>query len=852
MTPLTPLPIDDCLPQLLAELDEHPAVLLRAPTGAGKTTRLPGAVLDHLPVGAGVVMLEPRRIAARASARRIAQERGVALGTEVGYRVRFDNKTSKATRLCVETEGVFLRRLQRDPFLEGISCVVFDEFHERSLQADLALALTRRVQQDVRPDLRIVVMSATLESEGLQRFLGDAPLIESLGRLHPVEERYLPASERSRRGGPTPEVVCRAVLRALEESPGDVLVFLPGVGEIKRTRSALEGHRALRELRLMELYGDLDARSQDEVLRSDDQRRKVVLATNIAETSLTIPGVTAVVDAGLARRLVYDTALGLDRLELAPISRASAKQRAGRAGRTAPGICYKLWTAGDERARLEEDLPEVRRIDVSGAALELACFGERELESFAWFEPPPAAALARARGLLEGLGAIEPRDDASWRVTARGRRLNELPLAPRLGCLLLEGARAGVTREAATCAALLAERSPFKRHERHAAPRVSPHDSDWLDALYALESFERSGETRSACGELMPGAAKGVLRARDQLARLVRDECELQDLAARDTATLRALFSAFPDRLARRREPGSERALMVGGRGLRLARECGVREAELFVCVDLEAGAKESLVRRASVVEPEWLDVRTIRTERHLTFDGKTERVLASEERCYHDLVLEARSLPTPRDAETSRVLLSAASSDLPRALDLNARAVAQWLARLACLREWRPELELPASNEALLRAALEELCQGRTSFEELRKAQLLEALRHQLGWQLCRTLDTEAPERLPVPSGSQITLTYEAGRAPVLAARIQELFGLAETPRIASGRVPVLLHLLAPNMRPEQVTDDLCSFWNGTYGKIRKELRRRYPRHAWPEDPWTAQAIRGPRRRGQ
>ncbi len=845
---LPQLPIDDVLPQLLAAVQATGSALLRAPTGAGKTTRVPSALLDQLPADRKVVMLEPRRIAARAAARRIASERGVELGAEVGYRVRFDDRTSRHTRLVVETEGMFLRRLQADPFLEDIGAVVLDEFHERSLQADLSLALTRHVQREARDDLRLVVMSATLETSALQAFLPEAALVESEGRLFPVEEHYLTSADRPRREEPLTRPMVRAIRRALDEREGDVLVFLPGVGEIRQLGAALASDAQLRGARVFELYGDLDPREQDRVFEPCEQR-KVVLATNIAETSLTIPGITAVVDSGLARRLVHDAALGLDRLELAPISRASARQRAGRAGRTAPGSCYRMWTAAEERGRLEEDVPEVRRSDLSSSALELVCFGETELEQFPWFEPPPPAALAAAKSLLVGLGALEARDDTAWRATALGRRLVALPLAPRLGRLLLEGAQRGVAREAATCAALLSERSPFRRRDPRGPAHTSPHDSDWLDAVYALEEFERSGRTSSSAGELLAGPARGVLRTRDQLLRLVREERELRDVAERDEATLRALFSAFPDRLARRREPHSESAVMVGGRGVRLGRESGVREAELFVCVDLDAGGRESLVRRASRVDPEWLDPALVRHARALEFDPRSERVVASDVTSFQGLILESRTLPTPRDAEVAAALSEAARRQPERALDLANPEVSQLLARVACLREWRPELGVP-SQDQLVEAALEALCVDRTSFAELRKAPLFGALEAALGWELGRELERWAPRRLEVPSGSQITLSYEPGRAPVLAARIQELFGLAETPRVCGGEVPVLLHLLAPNMRPQQVTLDLASFWNSTYAEVRKELRRRYPKHSWPEDPWTAEAVRGARRR--
>jgi ATP-dependent helicase HrpB len=838
--PLTPLPIDEVLPGLLAALRRGPSAVLVAPTGAGKTTRVPPALLAAGIGGGQIVMLEPRRIAARAAARRMAQEGGWTLGEEVGYQVRFERKSGPATKILVVTEGILVQRLQSDPFLEGVGAVIFDEIHERSLATDLSLAMARRVQREVRPDLRLLAMSATVDPGPIAAFLGDeggAPTLESRGRLHPVDILYIERPDDR----PLPAQAAAAVRRVLGETAGDVLVFLPGVAEIQRTAEALAGLAAERDLAVLPLYGDLPAERQDEVLRPLS-RRKVVLATNVAETSITIDGVTAVVDSGLVRRLRFDPATGLDRLELGKVSRASADQRAGRAGRQAPGVCLRLWPAYEHPALPERETPEIARVDLAGPALQLLAWGESDLGAFGWFEPPSPESLAAAVQLLRRLGAV---DDQG--VTSLGTTMARLPVHPRLGRLLLAGHAAGRTREAALLAALLSERDPFPRGARGAGPRRSSR-SDLLDRLDALEGFARRDSDEGE--RLNAGAARFVLRARDQLADMAKRE--LGGGARRsegDEPLLRALLAAYPDRVARRREPRSPRGVMMGGRGVRLAEESAVLDAELFLCVELAAGA-EALVRQASAVEPGWLPADRLRTAVELDFDESRERVAAWKRTRYEDLVIAEAEVPPPDAAETARVLAEAAADRLDRALALDDPEVAAFLARVRSLADWRPELTLPRFTDGEIRDLLPALAAGRKSFAELRRAPLLDALQGALSHEQREALRREAPERLEVPSGSHVRLTYEPGKPPVLAARIQELFGLAETPRVAAGRVAVLLHLLAPNGRPQQVTHDLRSFWENTYPQVRKELAGRYPKHSWPLDPWNARPERRPGRR--
>ncbi len=842
--------INEVLPALTGALRAGPSAVLVAPTGAGKTTRVPPALLAAGIAGdRRIVMLEPRRIAARAAARRMAEENGWTLGGEVGYQVRFDRRAGPSTRILVVTEGILVQMLQADPFLEEAGAVLFDEIHERNLQTDLSLAMARRVQKEVRPDLRLLAMSATIDPGPIADYLGGAPVIESRGRLYPVEIEYLDP-RRSRREGdepPLPAQVAAAVRQALERSAGDVLVFLPGVGEIQRTGEALAPLAAERGLAVLPLYGDLPADRQDAVLRLLD-RRKVVLATNVAETSITVDGVTAVVDSGLVRRLRSDPPTGHDRLELGRVSRASANQRAGRAGRQAPGICLRLWGEWEHPTLPERETPEIRRVDLAGPALQLLAWGEGDLAAFDWFEAPDPAALTAATDFLRRLGATDPHG-----LTPTGTAMARLPVHPRLARLLIEGQLLGHPRETALLAALLAERDPFPRSprsERGTGPRHSSR-SDLLDRLDALEAFERRDRSGP---DLNAGAARFVLQARDQLADLIRRELGTGRVVSsdRDEALLRALLTAYPDRVARRREPRSPRAVMVGGRGVRLAEESAVLEPELFLALVMDGGQSEAVVRLASEVDPAWLPADAVRTAVEVAFDPERERVVAWKRTRFEDLILSEAEAPPPA-GEAEQALLQAAAERLDRALPLDDPDVAGFLARVRCLREWMPELGLPAFDTGDLVRLLPAISAGGTgkrSFAELRRAPLLDVLRGALSWQQLQALEREAPERLEVPSGSRIQVQYEPGRPPVLAARIQEMFGLAETPRLAAGRVPVLMHLLAPNYRPQQVTHDLRSFWETTYPQVRKELQGRYPKHAWPDDPWTAKPQRKPGKR--
>ncbi len=745
----------------------------------------------------------------------------------------------KHTRILVVTPGILLRLLHDDPYLESTGAVIFDEFHERGLETDLALGMVRLVQQTVRPSLRIVVMSATLAVDQVAAYLGDCPIIASAGRLHPVEIIHdaRPTSQ------PWPVAVAGGVGRLLQRTAGDVLVFLPGLQEIRQAARQLEHLAQEHNLAVLPLHGDLPLEQQDAALLPGS-RRKVVLATNVAETSVTVEGVTGVVDTGLAKVQQFDARAGLDRLQLLPISRASADQRAGRAGRTQPGICLRLWSEASHRLRAADTEPEIRRVDLAGAALQLLCLGEKDIGHFPWLEPPQEASVEQSLALLRRLGAV-----GGEGVTDLGRKMARLPVHPRLARLLLEAARLGNAAGGALAAALLAERDPFKR-AMDGPPQGSryPSPSDVVDRVHALEAFERGAAIPPALGALHRHAARFVLHSRDQMLRELDRQTSgnATPNPCPDDALLRALLAAFPDRVVRRREGGSPRGLMVGGRGIRLAAGSAVTDADLFLAIDLDAGQREALVRQASAIRRDWLETSSII---EVEFDQETERVKARKRVRYEDLVLEESTAALPKGNVVAEALAAAAVEHLDRVLPPDDSAAGNLLLRLRCLGDWMPELQLPLCDEAALREMVVWLCAGCRSFEDVRKADWSGALLGRLTHLQRQAVEREAPEGLEVPSGSRIALKYERGRPPVLAVRIQELFGLAQTPRVAGGRVRVLLHLLGPNYRPQQVTDDLPSFWANTYPQVRKDLRARYPKHAWPEDPLTAPAARRPRK---
>jgi len=817
------------------------AVVVTAPPGSGKTTLVPAAVLDDVSAPGRVVLLQPRRLAARAVAHRIARLRGGAIGGEVGYQVRFDSQIGRDTRLVVETTGIMLRRLLDDITLAGIAAVVLDEFHERSVEMDLVLGLLVRLRQTVRPDLRIVVMSATLDAAPVARLLGagqgggDCPVIHAAGRVFPVDIRFLRHGDR--RG--LEELVAEGVAAALGATAGHVLVFLPGVGEIRRCQEAVGPMVERRGGVVLPLFGDLPPEAQDRVL-DDVGCRKVILATNVAETSLTIPGVTAVVDSGLARQSRVAPATGLPRLELVPISRAAADQRAGRAGRTEAGVCWRLWDEAAHHQRPAAEPPEVLREDVSGPLLQLLALGEED--GFPWLDEPPSEARERAAALLGRLGATQR--DAAGRtiVTSSGRSLAALPAHPRLARLLLAGAEHGVLREASIAAAMLSERDPFR------TPRdVGPRDrrsvvsrSDVVDRVFALQAFHAGGRIDDPALDPHPAGASAVLRAAEQLYRLV-DVPLAQRAGDPATALMRGLLDAFPVRLARQRPGSLDRGTLVGGRGVRLGAS-RVRGAPLFLAIDLQDAGGEAEVRIASAVERSWLTEEPLASANlaateELTWQPSRRQVEARLRTRWLDLVLEETPIAISDTAAAAAMLARESAAELDRVLPAPVSAAGSFLARARWLAGALPDLALPPLDAVMLASSLPPLCEGLRSFEELAAADWLGHLRRLVGPRGVADVERLAPAELEI-RGKRLRLAYQPGRPPTLAVRIQDLFGVRETPRVAAGRLPVLLEILGPNHRPQQVTDDLAGFWQRTYPAVRNELRRRYPKHRWPENP--------------
>ncbi|MFO0753238.1 MAG: ATP-dependent helicase HrpB [Thermodesulfovibrionales bacterium] len=842
---MTSYPIDALLPRLKEAVRRHAAVVLHAPPGAGKTTRVPLALLDILPPEKGrIMMLEPRRIAAVSAARWMARTLGEEVGETVGYSIRFDAKTTERTRVEVVTEGILTRRIQADPGLDGIAVVIFDEFHERSLHADLALALCLDLRGSLREDLKILVMSATLECGPVADLLGGAPVITAEGRAFPVEERYL----SDRRERPLPERTADAVRTALRETQGDILVFLPGSGEI---RSSSEALRPVAEhggagITLHPLYGDLPFEEQERALLPS-RTRKIVLATNIAETSLTIEGVRCVIDSGLTRRLRYDPATGMNRLLTAAVSRASAEQRKGRAGRLGPGVCYRLYSRHAFHSLIPYTPPEMLVSDLTSLVLELAVWGVRDPAALSWLDAPPAAAWEASRRLLMDLGALDPAGSA----TPDGAKMARLPLPPRLARLLLRAAALGAPRLGADLAALLSERDLLRRTATERGRAAG--DPDIQERLLLLHAGRRQKE---ASGGADPWALRAVERTAGQLLRLLPKAGKRPGGGAAekgaDTPELasRLLLSAFPERVAIRREEGEGRFLLVQGRGVRVSPASTMSRSPFLVAAALDAGeGAEGVVHIAAPLTEEVIRrecAGRIETLRRVAWNKEEGRIAAALEERLGAVPLSVKPF-SPSDAEAVPLLCEAVRAN-PVLLSFS-REARQFLGRVALLRRAFPEEAWPDLSEGRLLGSPEEWLApwlgGIRTGRDLAGLELLPALTAQLSWAQLRLLDERAPSSLAVPSGHRVALDYTAGELPVLAVKLQEMFGLADTPSVAGGRLKVLLHLLSPARRPVQITQDLKGFWNGSYHQVKKELKGRYPKHPWPDDPWNAAPTR-------
>lgn len=820
-------PVLDILQELKASLAKHPIVILQAPPGAGKSTILPLQLLDEAWLsGNRIVMLEPRRLAAKAVATRMASLKEQEPGETVGYSVRFESKTSSKTQLHVVTEGILTRMIQSDNSLDGIGMIIFDEFHERSLQADLALALSLQVQQVLRPDLRILIMSATLDSELLSSKL-NAPVITSTGKQYDVERRYVNADADS----PIHSRVARAVMKAMGDSEGDVLVFLPGAGEIMRTQQLLEEHNVGARIHL--LYGDLPFRQQQEALMPDSGgARKIILATSIAETSLTIEGVKVVVDSGYARVPRYDVRSGLTRLETIRVTRDAADQRAGRAGRLGPGICYRLWAEATQHHLQPSRKPEIEEADLAPLMLELFNWGIRKVDELNWITLPPPGAVAQATELLAQLDAI----DDNGVITTRGKEMLKLPTHPRIAHMLLmaKDLKGDAITVACDVAALLEERDPMRDGGADLSLRI--------DALRKYRSGERVSADRHILDrvEKLSASWRKLFNVKPS-STIVADEQVGELLAA-----------AYPERIARQEGKHSERFKLAGGRVVRLpANDALTRESWLAVA-HLDGGAGEGKIFLAAPLNEN--DLKHMAVEhQNVRWDRERQLLISSSELRVGGLVLSTRPGVKIETEKRVKILCDVIREHGLKFLGWGEEQE-QWQARVMSLRKWR-DLEWPdVSEENLLKSLetwLSPYLENISKRSELEKLDLNVILDSMLEWELQRRLDHLAPKKIEVPSGSFIRLQYSMeGSDPVMEVRLQELFGLLETPTVNEGRVKILIHLLSPGYKPVQVTKDLRSFWKNTYHEVRKELHRRYPKHSWPEDPWTAKAVRGAKRR--
>ena len=820
-----PLPIDDALPRLTEALRAGSAAVVVAPPGAGKTTRVP-LVLAQEPWAAAkkIIVLEPRRLAARAAAARMAATLDEAVGATVGYRVRFGSKISRATRIEVVTEGVFTRMVLDDPSLDGVGAVLFDEFHERSLDADLGLALARDLQQGLREELKLLVMSATIDGARIGKLLGGAPVIESAGRAFPVATHYLGRDPQV----PIERQVADAALRALRAETGSVLVFLPGAAEIRRTETALRERIADPAIDVVPLYGALDADVQDRAIApAPPGRRKVVLATSIAETSLTIEGVRVVIDSGLARVPRYEPDVGLTRLETVRVSRASADQRRGRAGRTEPGICYRLWDEAQTASLEPSTAAEILAADLTGFVLDLAHWGVADPAALIFLDPPPAPAIKEAKTLLDELGAI----DREGRITAEGRRLRQLPLPPRLARMVVDAADAGEARLAADIALLLTERG------------LGGND---VDLSHRLDGLRRD---RSGRGE----EARAMAKRWADTARMAGTE---RTAEKGELSTGAVLALAYPDRVAKNR--GADGGfLLANGRGASVDRASPLARAPFLAVAEITGSAAQGRIVLAAPLTPGEIETQfsgRIESRDEIGFDDRSASLRARRLRRLGAIVLAEQPMRVAPTDATARMLAEGIArlgiDRLPWS-----KALRQWRDRVVFLRraegdEW-PDLSdaaLAASAAEWLGAALG----GKTALADVSADELTGAVYGLLPWNLRRRLEAEAPTHFAAPSGSSVPIDYEAEEGPKLAIRVQELFGLDRHPAIAGGRVPLVVELLSPAHRPVQVTRDLPGFWRGSYAAVKAEMKGRYPRHPWPDDPLAAPPTRRAKRRGE
>jgi ATP-dependent helicase HrpB len=820
-------PVVEIIPRLKSVLKEKTVAILQAPPGAGKSTILPLQLLNESWLtGKKIVMLEPRRLAARSVATRMASLLNEEVGKTVGYRIRFENCTSDATRIEVVTEGILTRMIQRDITLEGVGLILFDEFHERSLQADLALALSYQVQQSLRDDLRLLIMSATLEGSSLSAIFHNAPVIESSGRQYPVDIQYHQPDDE-----PLARATTRLIRKALKEQAGDLLVFLPGTGDIMRVQNDLE---ELSEAFVVPLYGDLPFKKQQEaILPNSAGRRKIVLATSIAETSLTIEGITTVIDSGYARVPRYDVRTGLTRLETVRVTLDSANQRAGRAGRLGPGVCYRMWNERSHHQLQPVRKPEILEADLASLVLELSAWGVQKIEELKWVTPPPKGALQQATELLEQLGATNESI-----ITSRGHAMVQLPTHPRIAHLLLEAQEDNLVPLACDVAAVMEERDPFQKES----------GADLTLRIEALRKW-RAGERVSA--------DRNVLERIERLSAAWRRNFKIkEDNGMPSGHTVGLLVAAgYPERIAKQLEKNGNRFKLPNGKVVLLQQHDDLVREPWLAVAQLDAGQKEGKIFLAAAVDEDELHHLAIERE-VVRWDKEREMVIGTHEKSVGNLILASKPLTKIPDEKRLKVLFEVIRNEGLKIVGWS-EAEENWQARVLSLRAWRKDEEWPDVGEEHLLETLEEWLtphlNGVSKKSDFKKLDLQNIIAGLLPWNLQSKLDELAPSKIEVPSDSMISVSYYAdGRQPELAVRLQEVFGLLETPTVNAGKTRIVMHLLSPGYKPVQVTQDLRSFWTNTYAAVRKELRVRYQKHSWPEDPWTAQAVRGIKRKNK
>jgi ATP-dependent helicase HrpB len=841
------LPIYELESAIVQAVAKTGRLIVQAPTGSGKTTQVPQMLLRHGLLGdkGQVTVLQPRRLAARLLAKRVAEEAGCRLGDEVGYQIRLESRVSDRTRIRFVTEGILLRQMSFDPGLRGISAVVFDEFHERHLYGDISLARALQIQRSTRPDLRIVVMSATLDAGALRDYLAPCEVLVSQGRGFPVRIEYLqkPVDFEAE---PVWDVAARECGRIAGETGGDFLVFMPGAYEINRTVQAIQGEKPLREFAVFPLHGELPPEAQDRAVARTGSR-KIIVATNVAETSLTIDGVTAVVDSGLARIARFDPHRGINTLLVEKISAASADQRAGRAGRTAPGLCLRLWTEREHGKRPAHELPEVRRLDLAEVVLTLKAAGVGDVSTFPWLEPPEPRSLERAEALLADLGALGP----DRGISEVGRRMLRFPVHPRYARMFLAAEERGCVRPVALMAALVQGRNfllrgvPRQAEEAREELLGEETESDFFLLMRAWRYADRSGYSLEACRRLgiHAQAARQVGPLFEQFLEIARAEgLDPSERRVDGEAVRKCVLAGFSDQLARRLDGGTLRCELVHGRRGMLARESSIQKAPLFVAAEIaeiggRAGEVSVLLSLATAIEEAWLSElfpSDYAEVRGVVYDEASKRVVARRERRFRDLVLEARGGgdDVPLD-EAARLLTREVMAGRIR-IEAWDESVEQWIVRVNRMAEWFPEYEVNPLTDADRATLVEQICYGETGARAVRDKPVMPILRDWLTAEQLAALDEVLPERLVMANGRKSRLAYFKEGPPVLSARIQELYGVEGRFSLGRGRVPVKIEVLAPNQRPIQVTDDLTAFWRDMYPKVKAELSRKYPRHEW------------------